>query len=77
MAPGDIVVYRGCDLLHWRELFDVPEGSWHVQGFFHYVDANGPHSDHKWDRRPTLGYRIESAVNAQVEVKKNYITYTK
>lgn len=75
MEPGDIVVYRGCDLAHWREPFDVPEGSWHVQGFFHYVDANGPHSEDKWDRRPSLGYRMKS--NGQLATKKSYITYTK
>jgi hypothetical protein len=54
--PGDMVVYRGCEVEHWREKFDAPEGSWHAQAFLHYVDANGPYSFCKYDARPQLGF---------------------
>lgn len=55
LNPGDLMIYRGCDLNHWRELFDVDENTWQVQGFFHYVDANGPFTEFKWDRRSSIG----------------------
>jgi predicted 2-oxoglutarate/Fe(II)-dependent dioxygenase YbiX len=49
---GDMMVYKGCELLHWREEF---KGQWHVQVFFHYVDANGPYKDHYRDGRNEFG----------------------
>lgn len=56
LRPGDMVVYRGVDLEHWREPFNCKdENDWHVQGFFHYVDVNGPYSEYKFDQRETLG----------------------
>lgn len=49
---GDLVMYRGNKLTHWR-----PEyiGRWQVQVFFHFVDANGPNKDWANDKRPSLG----------------------
>lgn len=58
LKPGDMAVYRGCDIEHWRERFNPPGDHWHVQGFFHYVDANGPFKDIKYDERPSLGMHI-------------------
>jgi len=56
LSPGDMVVYRGMDLEHWRDALDVDdEDAWHVQGFFHYVDTNGPHKEFKWDKRESIG----------------------
>lgn len=55
LHPGDMAIYRGCDVNHWREKFTAPEGAWHVQGFFHYVDANGPNTEWKFDRRENIG----------------------
>ncbi|HAY88848.1 MAG TPA: hypothetical protein DCY51_05360 [Bacteroidetes bacterium] len=50
--PGDLVMYRGTELPHWRPTF---KGDWQVQVFFHYVDAKGPYKDHKYDNRESLG----------------------
>ena len=73
LKPGDMVIYRGCELDHWREEFKSPEGdSWHVQGFFHYVDANGPFKDFKFDRRPSVGLLRKNSVRSS----KPYIQYT-
>jgi hypothetical protein len=55
LKPGDLVIYRGIELEHWRKPFDIQEDAWHVQGFFHYVDKNGLHSDWKWDKRNSIG----------------------
>ena len=52
LEPGELAVYKGCDILHWRTPF---KGNWHVQVFLHYVDANGPHKDHYRDGRPDFG----------------------
>ena len=43
MDPGDAVVYRGCDLEHWREA--NPAEQTH-QLFLHYVDMDGPYTAH-------------------------------
>lgn len=77
MSPGDGVIYRGCELTHWREQLEVPEGSWHVQAFFHYVDANGPNATSKFDSRPYIGFKdpMSSAMERVVSNKK-YITFT-
>lgn len=52
MAVGDAVLYRGCDKHHWRETYT--EGKWQAQVFLHYVDADGPHREWKFDKRPSL-----------------------
>ena len=69
MKPGDIVVYRGVDLEHAREEFNPPGDDWHVQAFLHYVDANGPHSEWKNDKRKSIGFIKNKPIN------KRYIEY--
>ena len=54
MEPGDAVIYRGCDLEHSREMMDAGVNAFHVQAFLHYVDADGPYSDYRYDRRQSL-----------------------
>ena len=46
LKPGDGVIYKGCEVEHWREPY---EGDYHAQVFLHYVDANGKYADHKGD----------------------------
>ena len=56
MEPGDGVIYRGCEVEHWREAFNAPMGAWQTQVFLQYVDKNGPYGDFcKFDSRPALG----------------------
>jgi PKHD-type hydroxylase len=43
---GDLVMYRGEELPHWREAY---KGKWQTQVFFHYVDANGNNANHAND----------------------------
>lgn len=54
--PGDMIIYRGLEMNHWREPFAAGRGSWQVQAFLHYVDVNGPYAMCKYDGRPMLGY---------------------
>ena len=52
LNPGDMLVYRGPDLPHWRTAFD---GEKQIQIFLHYVREDGPYKDLKFDRREHLG----------------------
>jgi hypothetical protein len=53
LEVGDMLVYSGCELEHWREPF---EGNICGQVFLHYNHVNGPFADkNKFDGRPLLG----------------------
>lgn len=41
LAEGDGVIYPGCDVEHWRESCDGPEGYYSGQVFLHFVRKNG------------------------------------
>ena len=50
---GDMLVYSGCELEHWREAF---KGNVCVQTFLHYNDAQGRFGkENIFDKRPMLG----------------------
>jgi len=53
LEVGDMLVYSGCELEHWREPF---EGENCGQVFLHYNHVNGPFAEkNRFDRRPMLG----------------------
>jgi hypothetical protein len=52
LEDGDAVIYRGCDLEHWRDKCDAPDGYTLGQAFLHYVDKNGPYGDYAYDQNP-------------------------
>lgn len=52
LEPGDLCLYRGCDLYHWRPPF---EQDWYLQAFLHYVNAEGEYKNNIYDGRPFLG----------------------
>ena len=53
LGIGDMLVYSGCDLEHWREKF---EGNICGQVFLHYNHVNGPFANKNvFDGRPMLG----------------------
>lgn len=52
-GPGDMLIYRGCELQHWREEFDSNDCA---QVFLHYNDKNSDLKlQNKYDQRPHLG----------------------
>ena len=51
LQPGDLIVYRGCEVDHWREKF---KGLCHAQTFLHYNDATGPYQN-MYDGRAIIG----------------------
>ena len=53
LNPGDMLVYRGCELEHWRNKF---KGKECIQVFLHYNDKKTPKSHaNLFDCRPHLG----------------------
>lgn len=48
LEPGDMLVYKGCEVEHWRDTF---KGLNHAQVFMHYNDVNGPYNK-LYDTRP-------------------------
>ena len=61
LDQGELAVYKGCEVLHWRTPF---KGKWHVQVFLHYVDANGPYKDHAADGRDSYGVQKQNNVQS-------------
>ena len=51
LAEGDGVIYKGCDIEHWREKCDGPENYLSGQAFFHFVKAKGQYSEFANDKR--------------------------
>lgn len=52
LAPGDLLVYDGSDVPHWREAF---AGHYWIQVFLHYVDREGEQTAYRFDGRPAIG----------------------
>jgi len=56
---GDILIYPGRDLVHWRE--GAFQGNEQIQAFVQYVDVAGDSKDLKWDTRPLMGLPFETS----------------
>jgi hypothetical protein len=54
LDEGDMLIYAGHDLEHWREKF---EGNTQYQLFMHYVDGDGEFKDLLYDDRPNIGLK--------------------
>ena len=53
LKPGDMLIYSGCDLEHWREPF---QGKLCGQVFLHYNYIEGKYGkENLYDKRPILG----------------------
>jgi hypothetical protein len=76
MEPGDMIVYKGSEVDHWRLAF---EGRNHAQVFMHYNNKNGPFAKYtKYDGRPFVAlpsvFRNQQLVNKAndlIEMKNN------
>lgn len=49
---GDMIVFRGSELQHWRDPF---AGKYWMQMLLHYVDADGAQTRYAYDGRPRIG----------------------
>ena len=53
LKPGDMLVYKGCELEHWRNKF---KGKECIQAFLHYNNQKTPGAkENMFDNRPHLG----------------------
>jgi hypothetical protein len=72
LEVGDMMVYRGCELEHWREPFEEDICG---QVFLHYNDLNGPFADkNKLDGRAMLGLpsnRTKKTLTTEEDSKEN------
>jgi hypothetical protein len=67
LEPGDLVVYKGMELTHWRDSF---QGDQQLQLFLHYVRQDGPHAGYRFDKRERLGAPPSQQSMAQTEAAK-------
>jgi len=58
LTPGDILIYRGYELKHWRDEF---LGLNHAQVFMHYNDKNGKFNITA-DNRPMIGLPFKKTI---------------
>jgi len=67
LNAGDMAIYKGCEIPHWREPY---EGNQQIQLFLHYVDVNGVYKDFKFDKRPILGIKHNSETLTLIRPQK-------
>ena len=70
MNIGDAVVYKGQEIYHWREKYT--EGEWQAQVFVHYVDANGPNAEWKYDKREKLAHHDDQRITPYKILKQGF-----
>ena len=65
LKAGDMIIYSGCELEHWREPF---EGNLCGQVFLHYNPANGPFAKtNLYDKRPLLGIpKLQQLISTKI-----------
>ena len=52
LNPGDMVIFKGNQMDHWREQF---QGEWFVSAIFAYVAKDGEYAHLKYDQRKKIG----------------------
>jgi len=68
LNSGDLMIYRGFDVEHWREPF---KGNNCSQVFLHYNDINSNYKEkHKFDGRPFIGLPNDFK-GVKINFKKN------
>lgn len=59
LTPGEAVLYRGIDCMHWRDRFP---GKMAKQVFLHYVAQNGRYREWRFDKRANLAHKLVQSV---------------
>ena len=52
VGPGDLAIFRGFDIPHWRDKFN---GEFWIQLILNYVNAHGDYASFRFDRRKRIG----------------------
>ncbi len=64
---GDLMIYRGAEVPHWREAF---AGENWIQLFLHYVASDGPYAEYRFDKRERIGpVKLDPHVSSLGEAK--------
>ncbi len=53
LHPGDMVIYKGCKVEHWRNEY---QGQEQIQAFMHWIKKGGENDYCAFDGRPMLGW---------------------
>jgi hypothetical protein len=51
LAEGDALLYKGCEVEHWRNACEGPKGYYSGQIFCHFVRVKGPYAEYAGDKR--------------------------
>ena len=70
LKPGDVVIYSGDTIPHWREKY---RGEEHVNAFLQFVYADGQYSDLRYDTRPYLATPYAMTAQHIKDEVKNYV----
>ena len=49
LEKNQMAIYKGSEVVHWRDFWDCAEDDWVVQVFLHYVDQDGPFASERND----------------------------
>lgn len=69
LGEGDGVIYPGCDVEHWRDRCDGPEGYYSGQVFLHFVRKNGAYASEVGDSTNRQHYSYGKNRTAVMECK--------
>jgi hypothetical protein len=69
LGEGDGVIYPGCDIEHWRDKCDGPEGYYAGQVFLHFVRKNGQYASEVGDNTIRNTYSYNKSRTALMEAK--------
>lgn len=57
LNPSDAVIYKGCEVVHWREPMSLTSTTLNVQFMLHYIETQGKFANYKFDGRSALGLK--------------------
>lgn len=69
LGEGDGVIYPGCDVEHWRNPCDGPDGYYSGQVFLHFVRKNGPYATEVGDSTYRDNYSYKKNRSSDMECK--------
>lgn len=69
LGEGDGVIYSGCDVEHWRDACNGPDGYYSGQVFLHYVRRDGQHVGQVGDQTHRQDYSYLKSRTAVMESK--------
>jgi hypothetical protein len=69
LAEGDALLYKGCEITHWRDVCKGPDNYYSGQLFCHYVRAAGPWARYAGDQRWSAEMPFKRFRTRDMEIK--------